>query len=319
MKEIKIIEYNKEYRDSAINLLKKVFPGFNEATFSWLFDNADDHKPIIVCAVDSGNVISFNSWIKWLFAWEGRTFVGYQSGESATDNNYRRMGIWGKTISLGEQIAKDLGYIDFFFGFPAEISFGGFIKAGYCHVGTYSKNIRIINPFLLRPQKKANQNKSPGPEPIYLSQKNKLTPIVDSNYIEWRYHRNPKDYLIINYSENNNISTFMLRQSTYYNKRYKISFPEVQILDCRFTSHDEKFIHNSFKYIDSIFSRKAVWIRTFFNEGTDKGKALKHHFHINLKLSGGKLIFKKINPAIANELFCRFDNWDLQPHVVDSE
>ena len=111
----------------------------------------------------------------------------------------------------------------------------------------------------------------------------------------------------------------MLKQTKYYNKRYKISLPEVQILDCRFTSHDENFIHNSFKYIDSLFSRKAVWIGTFFNEGTDKGQALKHHFHINLKHSGGKLIFKKINPAIDNELFCMFDNWDLQPHVVDSE
>src|SRR5450759_1523735 len=110
MKEVKIVEYNEEYRDSAITLLKTVF-GLSESYFSWLFDNSDEHKPIIVCAVDSGNVISFNSWIKWLFAWEGKTFVAYQSGESATDNNYRRMGIWGKVISLGEQIAKDRGYI----------------------------------------------------------------------------------------------------------------------------------------------------------------------------------------------------------------
>jgi hypothetical protein len=318
MKEIEIIEYNEEYRDSTINLLKKAFHGLSEATFSWLFESSDEDRPIIVCAVDSGNVISFNSWIRWLFVWEGKTFVGYQSGESATDNDYRRMGIWRKVIDLGEQIAKERGYIDFFFGFPDDISLGGFVKAGYSHVGTYDKNIRIINPFLWRPQSKANQEISPAPGARYLLQNNKLTPVVDSNYIEWRYHRNPKDYRIINYFESNNISTFLLRQSTYYNKRYGVGFPEVQILDCRFTSYDDTFVHNSFKYIDSLFSRKAVWLGTFFNEGTDKGKAIKYHFHINFKHRGGKLIFKKINPAIDNELFSGFDNWDLQPHVVDS-
>jgi len=99
MKGIEIVEYSEQYRDSAINLLRKVF-GSNEMAFSWRFDNSDTYTPIIVCAVDSGNVISFNSWIKWLFTWEGKTFVAYQSGESATDDNYRRMGIWGKSLSL---------------------------------------------------------------------------------------------------------------------------------------------------------------------------------------------------------------------------
>lgn len=319
MKDIKIIEYSEEYRDSAMNLLKQTFPSLSKEDFSWRFDSShDEHKPIIVCAVDSGKVISFNSWNKWLFMWEGKTFVGYQSGDSATDKNYRRMGIWRKIRSLGEQIAKDRGYIDFLFGFPGEMSFNGVLKEGHHHVGTYDKNIRIINPFLFYLNKKEKQFTSLDREPIFLSQKNKITPVVDSKYIEWRYHRNPKDYRIINYSENNDLAMFVVRHGSYFNKRYRISVPEVKILDCRFTSYEESFVHNALKHIESLFSRKAVWLETFFNEGTEKGKALKHHFRLKFKNKGVKLTFQKINPVVDNDLFFKFDNWDLQPHVVDS-
>jgi hypothetical protein len=320
MGDIKIIEYSEEYRESAINLLKTIFPdGSNELSFSWRFENLNKYKPIIVCAIDSGKVISFNSWIKWLFEFENKTFVGYQSGESATDRNYRRMGIWVRSLKLGEEIAKSRGYIDFFFGFPAKISFGGLIRAGYLHVGTYNKFIRIINPFIICYKKNIYHKMPANSLQINTPRKEKLTPVVDSKYIEWRYYQNPKNYEIINFYKNNETATFMLRHKIYYNKKYKIKFPEVLLLDCHFTSYDKKFISSSFDFIDRLYSRKAVWIKTFFNETSDKGKALRSQFHINHKEKYGKLLFKKISPDIDNKLFCDFGIWDLQPHVVDSE
>jgi hypothetical protein len=322
MNKINIIEYNEGLRKSAIKLLEKVFDSPNQdLDFCWRFDvdNSEQYKPIIVCAIDSGKVISFNSWIKWLFKLEGKTYVGYQSGGSATDNQYRRMGIWGKTLRLGEQIAKERGYIDFFFGFPGNLSIGGLIKEKYLHIGTYDKNIRIINPFLFSLKEKETNRVLECINSTFLSQKDKLSPIIDSKYMEWRYHMNPKDYQIINYIDNKQKAIFMFRQSRYYNKRYKISFPEVQILDCHFTSYDDKFIHNSFKYIDRIYSKKAVWFRTFFNKATEKGKVLINHFHLNIKDNNTKLFLKNINLSNEYRIFINFDNWDLLPHIVDSE
>ena len=156
---MEIVEFSEKYRDSAISLIGKTFGRSGmEAIFSWRFENADQYKPIIVCAVESGSVISFNSWIKWLFTWQGETFAGYQSGDAATDVSYSRMGIWGKVLRFGEEIAKKRGYIDFFFGFPNEKSLGGFIKEGYRHIGTYSKKLRIINPLLSMPRHEGNND-----------------------------------------------------------------------------------------------------------------------------------------------------------------
>jgi hypothetical protein len=176
----------------------------------------------------------------------------------------------------------------------------------------------MLNPLLFNVKKKPNEYTDRGSESLFLSERNKLTPIVDASYIEWRYHRNPKNYRIIEYFEDDEKATFMLRERMYNNKRFRIRFPEVELLDYRFTNYNQEFIHNSFKYIDSVFSRKAVWFSTFFNDNTDKGNALKHQFHTKFKNRGGQLIYKRINPAIDNGLFSNFDNWDLQPHVVDS-
>lgn len=317
---MKFIQYSDEYRESAIHLLEDTFHGINyEKYFSWRFDKSDEFKPIMVCAVDNGKVVSFNSWIKWLFKYENKTFIGYQSGESATDDNYRRMGIWAKLVNLGENIAKELGYVDFFFGFPADISLGGFIKAGYSHVGTYSRKIRIINPFVFNKEKIREQNYITNADYIYTFQKDKITPLADSKYINWRFNENPKIYQLLKYSENNKYSIFIIRKRMYFNKKYKISIPEIQIMDCQFSNYDDSFVYRAIKYVNNIFSREAFWIRTFFNERSDKGLALNRYFHMSFDQRDAKLIFKKIKPEINEKLFLNFYNWDIQPHVIDSE
>ena len=291
---MEIVEYSDKYRDSAINLVEKTFSRSNyDAQFSWRFEKPSEYRPIIVCAVESGKVISFNSWIKWLFTWEGETFVGYQSGESATDYNYRGMGIWRRLIKFGEDIARQRGYIDFLFGFPNNNSFGILLKAGYLHAGTYSKKLRFINPLLSVPKHEGNKNLVDATGLLYLPEKNKLTPITDSNYMEWRYNQNPNEYRIIHYSEKDSECTFILAEGMFYSKRFRLGIPKLRMVDCRFTSTDWEFIHNSFKYLDRMFSRKTLWISTFMNEETQRERILKPHFHINWKDRDQKLVFKK--------------------------
>jgi hypothetical protein len=271
----------------------------------------------MVCAVDGNKVISFNSWIEWLFRWQGETYVGYQACESATDCDYRRMGIFGKVLRLGEQIAKAAGYIDFFFAFPAEIGYGAYIKAGYRHIGTYTKNIRAINPMLIAINPRGRQELESESATEFQSQQTKVTPLVDFEYMKWRYHQNPWDYRIIHYKDNENMATFVLRPGRYVTRLFGIGFPVFQIVDCRFTSYDKEFMDSAFKYVDRLHTRKAVWFSTIFNEGTDRGQELRHHFHVRVKERGPKFIFKKIRPTIDENVFHKFENWDLAPHVVD--
>ncbi|OPY15883.1 MAG: hypothetical protein A4E69_00385 [Syntrophus sp. PtaB.Bin138] len=317
MGNVEVVEYRDEFRESSIELLKKAFPGSSdEATFAWRFDTSEQNRPIIVCAVDGEKVVSFNSWIIWKFKVNERVFIGYQSGESATDNNYRRMGIWGKVISLGEKLAEERG-IDFFFGFPAAVSFGGFIKAGYHAVGTFDMMLHIIHPFLFR-RANANQDVDYSFKHEHVSQNNLISPIEDSEYIDWRYHRNPKHYMIITHAEKQDNSTFVVRKNIYFNKRYKVSFPEIHLVDFCSNSFRGSFLNNSFRQLDAVFSRQAVWIKTFFNSKTERGKSLRRYFGIILRSKGPTLIFKKISRDLDDDIFLNFNNWDILPHVMDS-
>jgi len=317
MKNYEILEYNDKYRDSCIDLLKRVFPGSSDqCTFAWRFDTSEENKPIIVCAVDAGKVISFNSWIQWKFKYQEKTFTAYQSGESGTDINYRRMGIWEKVIRLGEKIAIERK-IDFFFGFPTPISFRGFIKAGYQHIGTFDLSLRIINPALFRTTGVGQKNHQEFSQTCLLQQ-TKITPVVSSEYINWRYHKNPKQYQIITYSEKSNLLAFVIKQSRYYNKRFKISFPEIVLLECCTNCFDRIFLDKAFSHLDRLFSRKAVWIRTFFSKQTIRGKALSPYFHLHRDAKSAIFILKKINQELDDNLLTNFDNWDIFPHVVDS-
>jgi GNAT superfamily N-acetyltransferase len=316
MPEIQIVEYQKEDRLQCIDLLKKTFPGnSDEKTFTWRFESNNKLKPLIVCAKDGDKVVSFNSWLVWDFKYNNETYIGYQSGESATDPNYRGKGIWSKVLKYADGIASERK-IDFLFGFPSTMSYNAFYKAGYCPIGLFNFYIRLFNPFKKLHKNIMEHNSFKFAENL-LFEKNKIVPMVDNEYIEWRYIENPKTYNILKYEENGNKAFFVVRIRHYYNKKYKFGWNEGFLLDCQFSSLNELFIKKAFKYIDSIYAGKIFNIRTFFNPNTAKGRAIQKHFSIRLNSSYEILCIKMINKKIDYNLLFDFNNWDIMPHVID--
>jgi GNAT superfamily N-acetyltransferase len=317
MPEFTISEYKKHDRNSCIDLLETTFPGTSdEHTFAWRFESKYRRPPLLLCAKDGDKVISFNSWIPWEFTYNNHVYSGYQSGESATDSNYRRRGIFGAVLTYAEQLARDRN-IDFFFGFPSRLSYNAFYNAGYYPIGTFSYRVRIINPFK-KYSKITSASKSDTLSLRALVQQGKLTPLVDRAYVEWRYFENPKTYEIVKYIENNNEAIFAIRNSKYYNKRYKIRISESLLLDCQFNSFNDIFIRNAFDYLDKLSFGKALYIRTFLNENTDRGRAISKHFHFRIKSMLETLIIKPINKSLASDVLFNYFNWEIMPHLKDA-
>lgn len=315
MAEIEIGEYKTEDRLSCIDLLKRTFPdSSNEKTFSWRFESRFMQSPLIVCAKDNGRVVSFNSWLRWEFQHNNGRYIGYQSGESATDERYRGRGIWSAVLKFADNLARARN-VDFLFGFPSTMSYNAFFRAGYSPIGIFNFYVRIINP--LRPFS-SRLNLELADFPVRsLAEENKIIPIVDSKYFQWRYFENPKLYDILKYTEDGNHALFVIRNGRYYNKKYKLGWSEGFMLDCQFSSLNDVFIKNAFKYLDRNYARKVLNLRTFCNPGSARGKAIAKHFRIRLGASYETLCIKVINERINYNLFFDWNNWDIMPHVID--
>jgi hypothetical protein len=307
--EITIKEYDVSERDACIDLLKKTFPATsNKYTFEWRFESTDREKPLLICCKNGSRVVSFNSWIPWKFTYRDKEYLGYQSGESATDLRYRGKGLFSKVLCHADEIAKERG-IDFLFGFPSAMSYGAFYKSGYIPMATYYYHIRLLNP-LKKYIVENRYNKYQIPLDL-IFEKEKITPITDDSYCLWRYDNNPKDYNIIEYSECNNRVRFYLRESTWK------GLPEILLLDCQFTSNNEMFFEHAFDSLDSLYARKALYIRSFFNPNTDRGRALNRYFRIRVKSKYYIFIIKNITYKIDTNTLYNWNAWDIMPHLVD--
>lgn len=310
MEDLEIREYAKEDRNSCLDLLKKTFPNTsNEETFTWRFENNPVGKPLIIVAKQGDEVISFNSWIPWHFRHNGDMYIGYQSGESATDKRARGKGIFTEVLKQGTRIAKEMK-VDFFFGYPSKMSYGVFYKNGYIPIATNYFHLMPISPLGRRLPKQVEKVETISLDSI-LWEKHKISPVISFDYLNWRYEMNTKNYKIIKYYENNCQTVFFLRE-----KKWK-GFNELILLDCQFDSYNEFIVDNAMDHLKKIYRRKAFFVRTFFNLESTRGKVLKKYFKIEAKKTDMILCVRPVSDSLDRNLFLNFNNWDIMPHCVD--
>ena len=313
---LNIVEYKNEYKNSCIDLLDKIFPSeSNRDAFKWRFENKDANRPIIVCAIDDDKVVAFNAWIPWKFTYKNEILIGYQSGKSATDVNYRRQGIFEKILKKADDLFK-IYDVDFLFGFPGSMSYGVVSKTGYCPIGVYNSYLRLINPLNKR---LLELNKINHYEEINFNtilDKNKISSIFDRDYFQWRYIDNPKQYDFVFYEENNNKALFIVRETK--NMKFNLTIKELLLLDCHFSSFNQLFVENAMNYLSRVYASKVNYIITFFNPDSDRGRALKKFFHIRRANRYETLMLKPIKCRLNDTIFFNYNNWDVFPHVKDA-
>jgi len=317
MCEIRIAEYKKDDRDACIKLLKHSFPGnSDEATFKWRFESKMEHDPILICAKANDKVIGFISYLPWEFYYDTQKLLGYQGGELAIDENYRGKGIASKIFNFGNNLVLNKG-VDFLFSFPRAKSQSASVhwKCGYIPIGNFYTRLRIINPIIKK--NKIEISIDVNFEKYWMNEKNRITPFFTSNYYDWRYIQNPKEYSIIKFSSNNNEAFFILRNRQFKKIYANKSVNFMMLIDCQFTTFNDQFIHDALKYLDSVIADRALFLTTFCNWETDKGKAILKYFRIPVKSRSEMLCLKpNINKSNFTMLY-NYKNWELFPHLKD--
>ncbi len=308
MDNIAVTECGDEDIHLCMELLGKTFPGYDEENFNWRYKKTGSNKPIIVCAKKNAQVIAFISWIPWEFIYNNRKYSGFQAADGATDIAYRGKGLFGKILNFGEGLARKKE-IDFFIGFPSRMSYNTLYKEKYIPISSNYYHLRLLNP--LRNRNTSHETDSQVTDDLFLFETDKITPLFDQNYYHWRYLENPKNYKIIQYTENNNKAVFIIRENKWK------GINEVLLLDYQLTNYNILFAERSFKYLDSCISRKAVYIRTFFNEYSQRGIFLKRFFSVKTKWKNCILIVKPLSGSINNNILMNCFNWDIMPHCID--
>jgi len=307
MNNIEITECDYTQIDSYFALLQRVFQGYDQAFFNWKYKTILRLKPMIVCAKHKHQIVSFNSWIHWEFNYNGQKIIAYQSGDSATDKNYRGKGIFRSVLKHGELIAKKRN-IDFLMGFPSEMSYNTFYQENYYPIASFSYHIGLLNPFRIKSENYRNENTF-FPE-SYLTELNRIVPTFDNNYFTWRYIDNPKNYQILKYEENNNYAVFI------FIERSIKGIIEILLMDCQFSSYNETFTKNSISFFKRCLPRKAIFIRTFFNKNSNRGQVLYNHFPLQINKKNKTFIIKPLKKEISN-IILNCNNWDIMPHCID--
>ncbi len=294
-----------------IELLARTFPGRSDgSTFSWRFERPEGKRPILICAKCEENVVAFNSWIPWPFIYRGTEYTGYQSGETGTDVAFRGRGLFSRILREADRVASNLG-IDFFFGFPNRLSRGALHRVGYYPIGAGCFCLRPLNPFMKRDPEGSNHEEISFVEAESLVEPDKISVCVTEEYCQWRYLDNPKQYEIIGYSENHSKALFVVKKKIWK------GIPELILLDCHFNNYNPDFVKNAIHYLDCRYYRKVIYIRTFFNERTDRGKILRKFFPLKIRSKFQEIVVKPVSNAIDRRILLNINNWDYLPHIVD--
>ena len=101
----------------------------------------------ILGAFLSGELVSVNAFMRMKFSAGDDSYVGYQSGFSATSKAHRGKGIWPRLLLFSESYLSDLG-ASFIFGFPNQISHPVFVqKLGYRSTELYDFRVICLPVF----------------------------------------------------------------------------------------------------------------------------------------------------------------------------
>lgn len=315
MGNITIEEYHSRDRDSCIQLLKSTFKNAsNESTFKWRFES-NAIKPLVIYAKEDNKIVSFASWIPWTFTYDNKQYTGYQIGEAATALTHRGRGLWSKLVTYGTDILKTWN-VDFEFAFPNTdaLSFGPLRRGGY-------KPMLLaplwVKPFVFPPVKQRNILELPTQRILPPCQNNCqhanfISPFVNEEYIQWRYHENPHQYLIVPYHENDNSAIFFIRE-----RKIKGKIPESILMDVQFSTFDNRFLNKAFRFMIGNVAKRVYLMRTFIIKNSQKGLFLAKYFPFNYSRKTLCFCVKNISGTIPDTVLYNERNWDFMPHIVD--
>lgn len=120
------------------------------------------HGAVVLGGFVGDELVCINAFMPTTFSDGAKSYVGYQSGYSATRSDHRGKGYWPKLLLASEGILADMGG-SFIFGFPNELSHPLFVKKlGYTTLRTAKTRIVLFPGAYNSAFRKSNEEKKLG-------------------------------------------------------------------------------------------------------------------------------------------------------------
>jgi len=267
--------------------------GLNGEFFKLFYDsNFQKEKVIAIVAKHEGKICGFQAIFYWPYIYNGIELNTYQSGNSLVHPNYRGKGLFA--LMLKDIESKALASnVDFLIGFPVQMSFNSFIKAGWINTFNLQWHIKIINlSTLFNKQKIKFENfevLSKNTKNFFNKDENfknsfYLNPQKEfSNWrISLRSYRMNKVYLFT-YENNGKFIHFELKPN--YRNRIK----EIIIGKIHYNKNDELLLQEALDNLISKLKVSNVTILSFCNNILFEDKFFNNFIKLN---------FYKLNKSI---------------------
>lgn len=110
------------------------------------FDEYFNEKHLVLVAFAGDAVVGTQTYKYWPYVFGDKHYYSVQSGATLVDEQYRGRGIFTKMLESGNVLLRSR-MVDFIMGFPVAMSYGGFIKDKWLHLGSPRWFIKPIKHF----------------------------------------------------------------------------------------------------------------------------------------------------------------------------
>jgi len=143
-------QYDFENLDNLIEIYQRCFgtkpsPGY----FKWKYLDNPAGKAIAFVAIYNGKIAGFYGVIPEFYVINGKTQIIYQSMDTMTDPNYRRLGLFAKLANMTYDYLRQKDGEIHLIGFPGEMSFRGFVDKLHWNAIIRLRYL-FIHPLLFR-------------------------------------------------------------------------------------------------------------------------------------------------------------------------
>ena len=295
--------------------------------FKWKYLDNPSGRAVAFVAIHNNQVAAFYGVIPEFYIIGGKKEVIYQSMDTMTHPNFRRLGLFTKLANMTYDYIRNNDGRLYLVGFPGETSYGGFIKK--LNWSTLIELRFLFTYKMIHKLKTIFNGKSSGQiEPIslfdsefdqYFDQKEKsekpISKYVDRTIANWRFIDCPiMKYFYLKVMENDEIKGYVVYNIDKKNRAFIVN------LDFGKSEWSFLYLKDVFRYLFSEINVNAIY--TFQSSSHTLKKALKKNVFLSNPISKGPFSYriplivygdKRINDIN----FFDYQNWDIQPLLRD--
>jgi GNAT superfamily N-acetyltransferase len=306
---------------------------FERSTAFWRWkhvQNAFGHSLLLLAA--NGDLYGLRAFMRWRFRTGAGTLAAVRAVDTATNPNYRRLGVFSKLTNAAIDRARGTG-VDLIFNTPNQYSLPGYLKLGWTLVGRPRLLVRLLRPFRIvaslarrrseegetHPETRASSHH--GVERL-LEHREALGQLLRENdahfgdrirtdrsepFIGWRYASSPE----LPYGAAW-VGARPDRAAIIYRPNHRRGLREIMVVDLLVGREGVRAARDAVQgLIRSVDAADADYLVASARPGSTHWRALRRAGFLSVPRIGPNLTVRPLSAAAEGQLPTQLDRWEL--------